>query len=396
MEDGFEGCMVDAGEGRVKPGAMNLNFMSWDVPGGTFYNGMPPRKMANLWGLLYNKTAIRAMQSARPDRRIFGLSRAATAGSQRHSLIWSGDHSSTWEEFERELSSGLNMSMSGLPFWTYDIGGIEGMPSKELFTRWFQAACFIPVMRTHGRFSREPWLYGKFVEEQCRRYLALRMRLVPYLYSLAYEMHADAQPMVRPLCWLYPEDKRAAGVWDQWMLGDALMACPVHRAGCVSRQVYLPQGRWLDMNTGELLEGGRTIAADAPLDTIPYYLREGAILPWGEPMQYVDEKKPERLLLRIFPGETPSSFSLYEDDGLTQEYRQGAFTLRTFTAVREGRTVSIRCETAAAGYRDAFRRFSFELTGCEDCRVLYNGRETDCALRGGTLCFEMEKGGARA
>lgn len=377
IKDGFDGCMVDAGEGKVKPGARNLNFMSWDIPEGRFHNGMLPREMANLWGLLYNKTAIGAMQSARPNERIFGLSRAATAGSQRYSLIWSGDHSSTWEEFEKELTSGLNMSLSGLPFWTYDIGGIEGMPSKELFVRWFEAACFTPVMRTHGRFSREPWLYGKFVEQVCRDYLTLRMRLVPFLYSLAHEMYTHAVPMVRPISWHDPQDDQAAHTWDQWMLGDAIMACAVHQPGIQSRKVYLPQGKWMDLHTGEILNGNSTVEMDAPLERIPLLLREGGILPLGEPMQYVDEKKPDFLTIMIFPAENKSEFTLYEDNGTDWEFLKGDYTARIFTAVRSDHSVEIDCLSVHDQYRDACTKFRVEVVGCNECEIRFRGKPVE-------------------
>lgn len=359
VEAGFDGCMVDAGEGKCYEG--NHNFMNWNIEGGRFHDGKKPNEMATIWGLLYNRTAIGAMQSARPDDRIFGLSRAATAGSQTKSLVWSGDHDCTWEELERELVSGLNMSMSGLPFWTFDIGGIHGMPSKELFVRWFQAGCFTPVMRTHGQFSREPWLFGKRVEAICRKYLEIRMQLISYLYSNAYLMHEKGLPLVKPLFWEDKEDAQALQVKDQWLLGDSFLVAPVYKAGQDHKEVYLPKGKWLDYWSNTVHAGNSYVTVDADLATIPLFIRLGSIVPYDVPGEYVDQYEKQDMAFTVYPGESKYDFTYYEDQGSNRQHEAGEYNVFEITCIEEGNSIEIIVEPKHLGYSNGVTEFTFNV-----------------------------------
>ncbi|WP_105615405.1 glycoside hydrolase family 31 protein [Vallitalea okinawensis] len=319
IDEGTKGFMVDGGEGK----GMNENFMNWNVYGGKFYNGMYPEEMANIWGLLYNKTVVEAMREAKPNERMFGLTRAATSGSQRYGLVWFGDHESTWEDLRSEIMAGMEMSMSGLPFWTMDIGGIQGEPKKDLFIRWLQFGCFIAVARTHGRFPKEPWLYGTSTESIARDILQLRMRLMPYIYSLIWKMHTKAVPPVQPMAMAYSENKELATIWDQWMFGDALLVAPVYEKDTYKRRVVLPKGKWLELGNGVIhdSEKQQTVDVNAPLETIPLFMKEGSILTMKDDSQnHVSDGNCDQLDIYLFPSQQGCRFSQYEDDGMSIDY----------------------------------------------------------------------------
>lgn len=379
FEDGVDGFMIDAGEGK----GTNPNFMDWNIPKGRFHNGMTPEQMANVWGLLYNKTVVENLREFYQNERKFGLVRVGTSGSQRYGLVWSGDHKADWEDFRREFRSGMNMSLSGLPFWTFDIGGIEGRPTKELYIRWLQAACFTPVIRMHGTFEREPWLFGKRAESIARRFLALRMRLLPYMYTAAWRMAQTGEPMARPLVWDYPEDPRAQEIWDEWFFGGDLLVAPVMEEGAVSRSVYLPQGDWVEIATGKVYNGGCTLKIDAPLESVPLFLRRGGIVPLGPEKEYAAQPAPGEIELVVFPAEE-SRYCLYDDDGETYAYRTGESCVTEIICRRREGSIEIDVAKPVGGYRPAARRFS--------CRVL-----GDCAGMTVTLRKEGESnGGAEA
>lgn len=363
FEDGVDGFMIDAGEGK----GTNPNFMDWEIPAGRFHNGMTPEQMANVWGLLYNKTVVENLREFYREERKFGLVRVGTSGSQRYGLVWSGDHKADWEDFRREFRSGMNMSLSGLPFWTFDIGGIEGRPAKELYIRWLQAACFTPVMRMHGTFEREPWLFGRRAESIARRFLALRMRLLPYVYTAAWRMAQTGEPMARPLVWDYPEDSRAQEIWDEWFFGGDLLVAPVLEEGAVRRPVYLPRGEWAELATGRVYKGGQTVEADAPLESVPLFLRRGGIVPLGPEKEYAAQPAPGEIELLVFPGEE-SRYRLYDDDGETYAYREGAFCVTDIVCRRRRERVEMDVGRPAGNYRPAARRYSCRAVG--DCAGL--------------------------
>lgn len=351
IKEGAQGFMIDGGEGK----GMNDNFMSWNVPSGKYYNGMYPEEMANIWGLLYNKTVVCSMQEARPNERMFGLTRAATAGSQKYGVIWSGDHESEWHVLKEEMVAGMQMSLSGFPFWTFDIGGISGKPKGDLFLRWLQVGCFVPVARTHGQFPKEPWLYGKTIEEASRKILNFRMKMIPYLYSIAYEMHKDGTPMSRPLVWHYPDDERCKNIWDEWTLGRDLLVAPIYEENTFNRSVYLPEGEWIELSSGKTYSGNEDIKVDAPLDAVPLFMRKGAIFPMCKAHNHtkVDIKE---LDVYIYP-DSDSSFVLYEDDGITSNYKSEHSVTEIKCNINDGVT-NISVSKLSNGYADRVTQYN--------------------------------------
>jgi alpha-glucosidase (family GH31 glycosyl hydrolase) len=320
---GVDGWWPDEGDPLDIPSRLVRNRMYWDGP-----------------------------QIDRPNERPYALHRNGYAGMQRYaSFLWSGDVSSTWETLKVHIPIAVNTALTGIPYWGTDIGGF--VPTKEftaeLFVRWFQFGAFCPLFRCHGRTwkLRLPWgwntgelgpiergnyqdwatpdpsaLHNAQVEPICRKYLELRYKMLPYIYSAVHESTTTGMPVMRALWLHYPNDPKAVACGDQYLWGKSLMVAPVVEKDASTRRVYLPKGGWCDFWTGERFEGDREINRAVDLETMPLYVREGSILPLGPVKQYTSEKVDQPCSLSIYPG-ADSSFLLYEDDGSSFNYRKG-------------------------------------------------------------------------
>ena len=269
-------------------------------------------------------------QRATTNKRVFILTRSGFFGQQSHAATsWSGDIAPTFDSLRRQVPAGLNFSMSGLPYWTTDIGGfLGGEPSdpayQELFVRWFEYGTFCPIFRTHGaRPANELWSYGSKAQQILTLYDNLRYRLLPYIYSLAWKTTSEGYTPMRALVMDFPADRKTFNIADEFLFGPALLASPMTEAGATSRSVYLPAGStWYDFWTGASLPGGSAVSAAAPLDKIPLFVRAGSIIPMGPELQYTNEKSADPIELRIYPG-ADGRFALYEDDGESYAYEKG-------------------------------------------------------------------------
>ena len=302
--------------------------------------------------LARNRMHWEGPQLDRPNERPYALHRNGYAGMQRYgSFLWSGDVYSTWETIKTHIPIAVNTGLSGIPYWGTDIGGF--VPTKELgaelYIRWFQFGAFCTLFRSHGRAwkLRLPWgwntgdtgpteisgyngsalpdpaeLHNPLVEPICRKYLELRYRLLPYLYSSVRECTVSGLPVMRALWLHYPGDSVAVARGDEYLWGKNILVAPVTEKGATSKSVYLPRGRWYDFWSGERLEGGREISRAVDLATMPLFVCEGAVLPLGPVKQYVHESVDGPLSLTIYPGKD-GSFLLYEDDGVSFSYRKG-------------------------------------------------------------------------
>jgi alpha-D-xyloside xylohydrolase len=253
---------------------------------------------------------------------------------QRNAAVaWSGDIFSNWSALRRQIPAGLNFSASGLPYWTTDIGGfVSNDPTdpayRELFVRWFEYGSFCPIFRVHGTRSNnqnEIWSYGDRAQSILTKYDTLRYRLMPYIYSTAWRVTNQGYTLMRPLVMDFRADEQVREIGDQFLFGPALLVNPVTDPGVDSRRLYLPQATWHDFWTGERIPGGGFITAQAPLETLPLYVRAGSILPMGPFVQYTSEKPADPIELRIYPG-ADGDFTLYEDDGETYSYEKGAYS----------------------------------------------------------------------
>jgi alpha-D-xyloside xylohydrolase len=345
-------------------------------------------------------TAVYQGQRAQTStKRVFILTRSAFAGQQRNAaLTWSGDISGTWAVLATQIPAGLNFSLAGIPYWNTDIGGFfGGDPADpayaELFTRWFEFGAFCPMFRVHGTGApKEVWRFPEGTQAVLRRYDELRYRLLPYLYSVAWRVTHDRYTMLRPLVMDYRADRRVYDVKDQFLVGPALMACPVVEAGATHRQVYLPSGtRWTDFWTGETRDGGASGDAPAPIETIPLYVPAGTILPLGPPLQYASEKLADPLELRIYRG-ADGRFDLYEDQGDGYAYEHGAYAIVPMRWDERSRTLTIEARRGAFPGMLGERRFRVVCVGPghgdgvapsprADAEVVYRGEAVSVRLK---------------
>jgi alpha-glucosidase/alpha-D-xyloside xylohydrolase len=302
--------------------------------------------------LVRNRMHWEGPQLDRPNERSYSLHRNGYAGMQRYaSFLWSGDVYSTWETLKTHVPIGINTSLSGVPYWGTDIGGF--VPTKEftaeLYLRWFQFGAFCTLFRSHGRTwkLRLPWgwntgdpgpveirnydgasvpdasqLHNEQVEPICRKFLDLRYRLLPYLYSAVRECATTGMPVMRALWLHYPDDPVAVARPDEYLWGRDILVAPVVEKAAVSRSLYLPRGNWYDFWTGEIVEGGREINRPVDLETMPLYVRAGALLPLGPVKQFTGEKVDQPLSITVYPGADASTV-IYEDDGISFNYRKG-------------------------------------------------------------------------
>lgn len=290
---------------------------------------------------------------AHPERRPFALHRNGYAGLQRYGWLWSGDIDSSWDALAAQVINGINVGLCGIPYWGTDTGGF--VPTRELtpelYVRWFQFSAFCPLFRSHGRAwkLRLPWgwnmgtpgplegaerlhdwpkpedLHDTKVEPICRKYLELRYQMLPYIYSTVEQAHRTGLPLMRSLWIAWPNDPKAVTTGDEYMWGDHFLVAPVLKAGAASRKTYLPAGAWWDFWSNQRVEGGAEVTRKVNLETIPLYVRAGAIVPMGPVRQYAAEPNDEPVTLRVYPG-TDGRFSWYEDDGSSFQYRQDEFT----------------------------------------------------------------------
>jgi alpha-D-xyloside xylohydrolase len=313
------------------------------------------------YSLLHSKGLYDGQRNTTEDKRVVNLTRSAYGGQHRYATItWSGDVAANWETLRNQIPAGLNFTVTGSPYWTLDIGGffVKNKPElwfwdghyndgvadlgfRELYVRWFQYAVFLPMFRAHGTDTpREIWRFGN-PEEQVYdamvKFLNLRYRLIPYIYSLAGRTTLEDYTMLRALPFDFRHDTATYDIEDQFMFGPAFLVNPVTNpmyygpesalieGAAKTRSVYLPNGAdWYDLWTGKQYSGGQTIVADAGLETMPLYVRSGSIVPVGPTIQYTDEKPNSPLELRIYPGQD-ATFTLYDDEGDNYNYENGQY-----------------------------------------------------------------------
>ncbi len=288
----------------------------------------------NIFPLMHTGNVYAHWRETTDKKRVFLLTRSAFAGQQRNAAVtWSGDVYSTFLAFRRQVPAGLNFALSGIPYWTTDIAGYGSGyqrdtrdPSyQELYTRWYEFGVFCPIFRTHGHRANdenEVFSYGP-VTPILIRYDKLRYRLLPYIYSLAWNVTENDGTIMRPLVMDWRTNPKVWNIGDQYMFGPSILVSPVTRQGATSRSLYLPPAAaWYDFWTGEKLQGDQRIQATAPLDRIPLYVKAGSILPLGPEIEYAGEKPGALIELRIYRG-ADGIFNLYEDAGDTYAYAKG-------------------------------------------------------------------------
>jgi alpha-D-xyloside xylohydrolase len=298
----------------------------------------------NAYPILESSAVYGGQRSEKPDQRVFILTRSGFAGQQRYSgSVWSGDSTVTWTAMKKQITAGLGYSLSGMPYWSMDIGGYD-LPQRfsrnrtpeaddewdELQTRWFEFGTFVPITRIHGQAPnqatyREIYNHKEPAVTAMVRYDKLRYALMPYIYSLAGDVTQNSGTIMRPLVMDFQNDATAREIGDQYMFGPAFLVNPVSDYKARSRQVYLPpSGGWYEFWTGASASAGQSVDSPAPLDSIPLYVKAGSIIPTGPVMQYVAEKPESSITVYVYTG-ADGKFTLYEDQGLNYNYEKGEF-----------------------------------------------------------------------
>lgn len=289
----------------------------------------------NTYNLKWAQLLFEGHREMRPNERIFNLSRSGFAGIQRYGTVpWSGDVSRTFSALEVQPRMMLNQSMAGIPWHHSDLGGFTGDEcNAELYTRWIQHGIFSPIARAHGndQCPTEPWGFGSTTESINRDYIKKRYAFMPYLYTMAWQSWAEGMPVTRPLFFEDPDDDRLSDEGDVYFFGDDIIVAPVLEEGQRRKEVYLPEGRWIDYHTGRLYQGGRDYEVYAPLDRMPMFIRAGAIIPKQKVEDHTSSTPPDTLKLALYPDAgQDGSFTLYEDDGATLDYKDGAYATTDF------------------------------------------------------------------
>ena len=384
------------------------------------------RSNHNAFPLVHNRGIYERQRNVSDEKRVFQMTRSGYLGQQHYgALSWSGDVVSSWNVLRQQIPAGLNFTLCGIPFWNTDLGGFFGweynndctnVAYQELHARWFQWGCFMPLMRNHcsSPMMNEIWLFGKEGEwayDVQKRFIELRYRFLPYIYSLNGAVVQEDGMIMRPLVMDFAQDRKAILLDNEYLFGKNILVRPVTEPLYTKKvednkgvaivpdvakasapvKVYLPKGtKWIDFWTNETVEGGQEINRECPIDILPLYIKAGSILPLGPKVQYSDEKKWDNLDLCIYPGAN-GEFTLYEDEGDNYNYEKGMFSTIRFSWDDATRTLTI--DDRKGEYPDMLKRRNFRITLMQpgkqtaetvivnaDKKVSYSGRKISVKL----------------
>lgn len=384
---------------------------------------------ANAYALMHAKGIYENQRKDCEEKRVLNLTRSGYISGQKYgAMLWSGDTAATWETMKKQITEGLNMGLSGYPYWTLDIGGFftvcenwqgrgcgchndptpkwfwrgdyeEGVKDagyRELYVRWLEMGTFLPMFRSHGTDTpREIWNFGEKgtpFYDAIEKFIRLRYLLMPYIYSLAGAVYLENATIMRSLFFDFGEDKKTYEIRDEFLFGKNILVCPVtepmyYLAGNKkienakkSRNCYLPEGAdWIDFWTGEYFAGGQCVERQAPLDEIPLFIKAGTILPMREGMQYAGDKKEKPMILHIFPG-SDGEFTLYEDEGDNYRYEEGSYQTILFKWKDKKSKLTIEKKTGDYAGCPSERVFVIRRRGEEDVVIHYRGERMETEL----------------
>lgn len=408
---GLDGWWMDSTEPD------HLHFKPTDLDLKTYLGSF--RKVRNAYPLMTVGGVYDHQREVSSDKRVFILTRSAFAGQQRYGAnTWSGDVTSSWQALKQQIPTGLNFSLSGIPYWNSDIGGfflsrfrrkLADPDYRELYIRWIEFGAFCPMMRSHGADApREIYQFGSKGDrayDAIDKFINLRYSLLPYIYSASWDVSTHQSSMMRALEMDFANDKNTWNANDEYMFGKSLLVSPVTSpmytkpsstvegkdtvkvedfSVVKSKQVYLPAGAdWYDFWTGEKLKGGQKVSKPTPLDIIPLYVKAGSILPFGPQVQYAMEKKWDNLEIMVYPG-ADGDFTLYEDENDNYNYEKGKYTEIKFHWDDRKRTLKIGDRIGSFKGMLANRKFKISVASADGNQaadlkafksITYNGKE---------------------
>ena len=358
----------------------------------------PFKDVHNVYSLLVAKAMFEGKTKEYPNERVLNLTRSAFCGQQRYGTVtWSGDIAATWEQLAEQIPAGLNFIMAGLPYWTHDIGGFfrdsKSMNSTfdnqytnpeyiELLARWFQFGTFSPIFRIHGYVSEtEIWRYGQKFENMARKFIDLRYKLMPYIYSEAWKIYQRGHVLMSPLAYYYPNDKKTWEIKDQLFFGESLMVGLVTKYKQRNKNMYLPEGEWFNFWTNKKYDGGQEITISTPFDETPLFVKAGSILPIGPKIQYATQKTDKHINLKVYPGKN-AEYVLYLDDNESLNYQKGEYSEIVLVYSEKNKEFSIK---NGNGHYIDFKKtpmtFIVEKIGSEEKKeVTYSGNKIQFKL----------------
>eukprot|EP01037_Dinobryon_pediforme_P004999 gene4999-5046_t len=342
------------------------------------------RKAHNVYGMQMVRATYEGLRKIMKNKRPFTITRAGYSGVQRFSSVWTGDNVASWEHLKLGNIQCQRLSVSGISFCGTDIGGFSGEPDGELFTRWIQMGTFSPFMRAHSAGDtkeREPWSFGEPFTAINRKFIELRYRLLPYLYSTFWEHHRYGFPILRPVVMQEQEVVSNHFRQDEFTYGDKILVCPVLEPGQTSRKVYLPKGKWYNFWTFEVVEGGKEVVVPTPLETIPLFVKAGSVIPEYPVMQYVGEKEIEEVKLNVYYSNYEVNSFLFEDYGETFAYEQDIYLEKKFVVAGKSSNLKIS-QTMEGLYTPRYESYHFNVIGLPFTpgNILADGKEVPYSI----------------
>jgi len=345
-----------------------------EVPNKTFpddvrhdYDGNPcsHRKAHNIYGMQMARATYHGLKKFNYPKRPFVITRSAYSGTQRYTSTWTGDNVATWEHLWIANVQAQRMAMSGFSFAGSDIGGFAEQPQGELFTRWIQLGIFHPFCRVHSsgdHGDQEPWAFDKDVTDIVRKFIELRYQLLPYLYTAFWNLIEHGTPILQSLVIFDQEDTQTHYRTDEFVFGKQILVCPIQEPNAKGRRMYIPRGNWYNLWTNELVEGGKEKWVDANIDSMPIFVKEGAIIPKYPIQQYVGEKEINELTLDVYYKVGKEDSELYDDANDGYDYTKGRYSLKKFNLAGNGDKLIIRIHKTGK-FETTYSNFKINLIG---------------------------------
>lgn len=337
------------------------------------------RKAHNVYGMQMVRATYDGLKKLYKNKRPLTITRAGYAGVQRYSSVWTGDNLASWDHLKLALLQCMRLSLSGVSFCGTDIGGFTGEPDGELFTRWIQLGVFTPFMRAHSAGDtreREPWSYGEDFEAINRKFIELRYKLMPYIYSTFWEHHKYGFPILRPVVMIEQDKIENRTREEEFTFGDKILISPILHPGQTSKTVYLPEGKWYNYWTYEAYEGGQEHIAHAAIDSMPIFVKAGSVIPEWPLMQYVGEVDLEEIKFQVYHSAYEVNSFYYEDHGDTFAYEQEIYTEKKFVVKGDDHSLNIR-QFSEGLYTPRYETYDLKLIGLPflPTRIIVDGKE---------------------
>ncbi|MHB1146694.1 MAG: glycoside hydrolase family 31 protein [Lutibacter sp.] len=376
-----------------------------DVPGKTFpddvrhdYDGnvCSHRKAHNIYGMQMARATYQGLKKFSYPKRPFVITRAAYSGTQRYTSTWTGDNVASWEHLSIANIQAQRMCMSGFSFVGSDIGGFAEQPNGELYARWIQLGIFHPFCRTHSsgdHGDQEPWAFGENITDIVRKFIEIRYQLLPYLYTAFWRYATEGIPILKSLVLYDQVDIHTHYRNDEFVFGEKILACPITEPNAKGRRMYIPEGNWYNYWDNTLLKGGMEVWVDADLDSMPIFVKEGAIIPKYPIQQYVGEKEIVELHLDVFYKLGKEKSQVYEDAEDGFDYKKGRFSLRNFNLLGKEDSLTIQ-QFKSGKFITSYETFEINLIGLpfEIRKVEVDNVKIDltASLKGNVLVISKE------